>query len=141
MHELTRLLLKLNLLIDADYADDVTPEEIDAHLETGDLLDWLESKFWGHFRLDVKPNLREAIVKTLHSVRQEAKAREGLPHPKDRAQVVAWVRSPASDSVAVSRPVEWEPHHNGICVLISCIGQAILRHTEREQQPRASRSS
>jgi hypothetical protein len=29
----------------------VTPEEIDEHLEMGDVLYWLETKFLGHFRM------------------------------------------------------------------------------------------
>ena len=52
INRLVNLLLKLNHLIDCYFDNEVTVEEIDEHLKKGDLLNWLKSKFWGHFRME-----------------------------------------------------------------------------------------
>jgi hypothetical protein len=133
--DLTDLLLRLNRLIDCDFDDDVTPEEIDEHLEMGDVLYWLETKFWGHFKMAKSyRNTCGAIALVFKAIRQAAKARQSLPHRAERERVGAWLRSPSSRTAntVLAKPFDWEPEHNGICVLISCVGQAIQRRAPEQ---------
>jgi hypothetical protein len=80
-----------------------------------------------------------AICSELKVIRQAAKARESLPHPAERVRVSTWLRSPASrtTNVVIAKPFDWEPHHNGICLLISCVGQTINRQLSALEKPAA----
>jgi hypothetical protein len=101
--DLTHLLLKTNHLIDCDFDGDVTTDDVDQHIEKGDVLEWLELKFWDHFKLDMRQGGWSDIVSGLRHMRREAKARDRLPHPIDRDRLTAWIRSPSMGTAARRR--------------------------------------
>jgi hypothetical protein len=51
--DLTFLILGLNHLVDYGYHEGVTIKDVEDHVESGDVLDWLDKKFEGHIDLSI----------------------------------------------------------------------------------------
>jgi hypothetical protein len=98
--DLTLLMLGLNHLVDYNFHKDVSIEEAESHIESGDLFEWLDEKFSGHIDLSLhrgRPAAQE-ITKGLQDLLGGYKGSERR---------------------------KWGVAHNGICLLIAWVNELI----------------
>jgi hypothetical protein len=106
--DLTFLILGLNHLVDYGHHEGVTIEDVENHIERGDVLDWLDKKFAGHIDLSIyrgRPVAKE-ITKGLQDIL-------GGYVGKERRK--------------------WGVAHNGICLLIAWVNELVQQRAWKEQ--------
>jgi hypothetical protein len=102
LNDLVALIFNLNHLLDYEFAKGVTLEEIEQHIEDGDILQWLDHRFEGHVDMSMY----------LTTDRPAAK------------QITKGLQDLLGGYRGSERP-KWGVKNNGICLLIAWTAEMI----------------
>jgi hypothetical protein len=99
--------------VDSGRADGVTIEQVEQHIESGDLFDWLNKEFKGHIDLSIY---------------------RGRPSANEISQGLQEILG----GYAGRERRKWGVENNGICLLVAWVNELIQQRAWKDDQERAA---
>ena len=111
--DLTFLIIGLNHLVDYGHHEGVTIDEVEDHIERGDLFPWLRKKFDGHIDLSIYEGrpVEMEITKGLQDILGGYRGRERR---------------------------KWGVQHNGVCLLIAWVNELVQQRAWKDARSSAA---